>query len=131
MAGPETAKTIWLMPGEACHLDAVSASPASRLVSRMPLMAQVHRALRALPALVFLLVVNGCDSTASLQVQGPDKAAVGELAIFYVTTDPGAEKRLAALRIRQGTSVRPLVVSRRRSMRRAMGAPAPWNPSSS
>ena len=80
------------MPGDACHLDAVTVSPASRLVSRTPLMAQVHRALRALPALGLLLVVNGCDSTASLQVQGPDKTAVGELTTFYVSTNPGCGK---------------------------------------
>jgi hypothetical protein len=52
----------------------------------------LRRALGALVVLGLSIVANGCDSTASLHVMGPDKAAVGEPAIFYVTTDPGCGK---------------------------------------
>lgn len=79
------------MPRDACDL-AVSVPPASSRIPSTPLLPRLHRALRALSVLGLLLVVNGCDSTASLYVQGPGKAAVGELAIFYVTTDPGCGK---------------------------------------
>lgn len=56
------------------------------------LMPPILRALAAALVLGLQIVVNGCASPESLQVQGPDHAVVGELATFSFSIDPNCGK---------------------------------------
>jgi hypothetical protein len=54
----------------------------------------ILRAFGATLGLGLQIVANGCASPESLYIQGTNKAVVGELAIFYVSTNPGCGKAI-------------------------------------